>query len=79
VVLLLSSLSMVSENPRNPTDEAEMQALAVDVAGHAWLAELALDSVLLFDTAAVVDALVDAVSPACAPALAHLLGGGLRS
>jgi hypothetical protein len=71
--------------------EAAVLALAADVAGHAWLAELTLERVPL-NTAAAVDALVDAalarrlravelwhcqLSSASAPALARLLGGGL--
>jgi hypothetical protein len=72
-------------------DEAAVLALAADVAGHAWLAELTLIAFPL-NTAASLDALVDAalarrlraldlrnclLPPASAPALARLLGGGL--
>jgi hypothetical protein len=72
-------------------DEAAVLSLAADVAGHAWLAELALAGVPL-DTAAALDALADdalarrlsavrlmdcRLSPASAPALVRLVRGGL--
>ncbi len=71
--------------------EAAVLALADDVAGHVWLAQLTLYDVPL-NTAAALNALVDAaltrrlravellrcqLSPASAPALSRLLGGGL--
>jgi hypothetical protein len=81
----------VDENRGEPPDEAAVLALAADVAGHAWLAELTLAGVPL-NTSAALDALVGAalarrlsavklwrcqLTPVSAPALARLLSGGL--
>jgi hypothetical protein len=71
-------------------DEAAVLALAADVAGHSWLAELKLEHVPL--TAASLDQLLDAalarrlrtvelwdcqLTPASVPACVRLLSGGL--
>jgi hypothetical protein len=81
----------VREDEAEAPHEAAVLALTADVAGCAWLAELALVHVPLA-TAVVLDAMVDAalarrlsavrlvdchLSPACAPALVRLLRGGL--
>jgi hypothetical protein len=85
------ALAAVTLNAAGGEDEAAVLALAADVAGHAWLAQLTLNGVPL-NTAAALDALVDAalarrlravglgrcqLSPASAPALARLLSGEL--
>jgi hypothetical protein len=72
-----------------PAAEADVLALATDVASHAWVQELCLVGVM--HTPAALDAVVRAASqrrltalyfvdcrltPACAPALARLLSGG---
>jgi hypothetical protein len=72
-----------------PAAEADVLALATDVASHAWVQELCLVGVV--HTPAALDAVVHAaaqrrlaslyfvdcrLTPACAPALARLLSGG---
>jgi hypothetical protein len=88
--LRVRALTVKGDEDEAP-DEAAVLALAADVAGHAWLAELRLQYVPL-NTSAALDALVDAalarrlravellncrLSPASAPAFVRLLGRGL--